>query len=297
MIKVNGIELQTGTFPNGEKTYIKNSIIVKRWEVNVVEYRFTDNASLMDLYFVMQHIKKGKRKYMATKLLISYMPYSRMDRDNKDYFFTLEYLQGFFRSLGVVDITIIEPHSEATIDMLNEIPGITAKGRDISLDLAEKLIKDKKLSKELLIVLPDAGASKRYGKDLNSYTFRDLPNVGKIIMDKVRDFTTGKIISIDFARNYYDSYLIGKDAIIVDDLCSRGGTFIGTAKKLKERGVQDIYLVVAHAEKTILQGAIPTSDLIKEVWTTNTIIQSNKGIEKIKILDASHYLLGKDLEG
>ena len=38
----------------------------------------------------------------------------------------------------------------------------------------------------------------------------------------------------------------GSRVLIVDDLCSRGGTFYHSAKKLKELGAKEIYLYISH---------------------------------------------------
>ncbi|MBL4931955.1 hypothetical protein JK634_09070 [Clostridium sp. YIM B02565] len=42
-------------------------------------------------------------------------------------------------------------------------------------------------------------------------------------------------------------------AIILVDLCSKGGTFMLTEEKLKEMGAKEIYLAVTHCENTIFE--------------------------------------------
>ena len=70
---------------------------------------------------------------------------------------------------------------------------------------------------------------------------------------------------------------------IIDDICSRGGTFYHSAKKLKEHGANDIYLYVSHCENTILEGDLLKGDLIKRVYTTDSIfIKSHEKIEVLK---------------
>ena len=54
-----------------------------------------------------------------------------------------------------------------------------------------------------------------------------------------------------------------------------------TAEKLKEIGAKDIYLVVTHCEDTIFDGDILKTDLIKKVYTTDSILSKN--CEKIEI--------------
>ena len=283
MIKLNGKEVEIGTFPNGECNYSKDSIKVNEYKPNEVEFRFEDNGSLMDLYFIMQHIRKNKGQYNPTNLRISYMPYSRMDRDNDDYLYTLDYLKDFFKTFGHIAITVVEPHSEVTLEMLNSISYIDAKADYISVTLAAQCFHTEKLSYDTILVMPDKGAAKRYDKLLGEVPHPVLSKLDWISMEKVRNFKTGQIESIEFADDSFGNGLLGLDAIIIDDLSSRGGTFLGTAAKLKECGVKNVYLAIAHAENAILEGGIPSSDLIKKVYTTDSIIQDSKDIEKIKI--------------
>ena len=75
----------------------------------------------------------------------------------------------------------------------------------------------------------------------------------------------------------------GKDVLIIDDICSRGGTFFYAAKALKEAGAKNIYLYVTHCENTILEGELLTCGLIEKVYTTNSIF--TKEHEKIEVFE------------
>ena len=59
--------------------------------------------------------------------------------------------------------------------------------------------------------------------------------------------------------------------LIVDDICSRGGTFYHSAQKLKEAGASDIFLYITHCENTILEGELIKSGLVKKIFTTDSI--------------------------
>ena len=75
-------------------------------------------------------------------------------------------------------------------------------------------------------------------------------------------------------------FCVGKDILIVDDICSYGGTFLHSAKKLKEFGANKIYLYVSHCENSILKGQLMSSGLIERVFTTNSIFtESHERIE------------------
>ena len=74
----------------------------------------------------------------------------------------------------------------------------------------------------------------------------------------------------------------GSRILIVDDICSKGGTFYHSAKKLKELGAKEVYLYISHCENSILQGEVLTSGLIERVFTTDSILTEEH--EKITVL-------------
>ena len=75
----------------------------------------------------------------------------------------------------------------------------------------------------------------------------------------------------------------GKNILIIDDICSKGGTFYYAAKELKEAGAANIYLYVTHCENTIHEGELLNSDLIKHIYTTDSIL--TKEHEKITVVE------------
>ena len=72
--------------------------------------------------------------------------------------------------------------------------------------------------------------------------------------------------------------------LIVDDICSRGGTFFYSAQKLKEAGATDIYLYVTHCENTILEGELIKSGLVTRIFTTDSIYSGKD--ENINIIES-----------
>ena len=64
-----------------------------------------------------------------------------------------------------------------------------------------------------------------------------------------------------------------RNILIVDDICSRGGTFTRAAELLKNAGAKEIFLYVSHCEATIFRGNILTDGLISHVFTTDGIFR------------------------
>lgn len=260
MIFFNGERIDIRKFPNGE-SFIDSYNIRLREETNEIKVKFKNDEDLMHLIFIKNYLDEIRVK---CNLVIPYMPYSRMDRTEGMRVFTLKYVCRIINDLNFESVTVYEPHSDVTMALLDRLIVVQK-----TKELTEKVLKNIS-DEELYIVYPDAGAAKRYGK---------LIRYDKILTaSKERDFATGRIKSLEINGNVPSGNFT---AVIVDDLCSKGGTFILTAEKLKEIGAKDIYLVVTHCENTIFDGDILKSDLIKKVYTTDSILSREH--EKIEI--------------
>ena len=249
MIKLNGKVVEVKKFPNGESFInIKDLEILEA--INEIKFKFESDDDITHLMFLKNHLDEKRAK---AKLIIGYMPYSRMDRTEGMRVFTLKYIAKLINILNFEEVIVYEPHSDVTMALLDRARQVDMSA-EIGLELVNKL-------KGVYIVYPDAGAAKRYSKQIK---------YDKILTaNKERDFETGNIKSLEINGQIKEKEF---NAVIIDDLCSKGGTFILTANKLKELGAKDIYLVVTHTENTIFEGSILNTDLIKEVYTTNSIL-------------------------
>lgn len=260
MIYLNNKKIEIVKFPNGESL-----IKTEKLEINTsneVKMKFESDADITHLMFIKEHLDELGVK---SNLVIGYMPYSRMDRTEGMTVFTLKYITKMINRMGFETVTVYEPHSDVSIALLDRV-----KVENMSQEIANELIKEFNIEDNIYIVYPDAGAAKRYSKET---TYNKI-----LTANKERDFETGYIKKLDINGKIEGDKF---KAIIVDDLCSRGGTFIMTAEKLKEMGAEEIYLVVTHCEDTIFEGEILTGNLIDRVYTTNTIL--TKEHEKINI--------------
>ena len=65
---------------------------------------------------------------------------------------------------------------------------------------------------------------------------------------------------------------LDKNILIVDDICSRGGTFFHAAKALKAAGAKSVSLYVTHLERTVILGEMASTDgLVDHIYTTKSI--------------------------
>jgi ribose-phosphate pyrophosphokinase len=267
VIKINGAIVNFETFPNGETRLPDIKVMVKPkhmdWQTPLVRMNFESDADLMRLVLVSRHLDDigwGQMK----ELVIPYLPYSRMDRSEDGSPFTLRYTCDLINSLGWHSVTVGEPHSDVSMALLRNASAIMATPALFDLACQEQGF-DPEMD---YLYFPDAGAEKRYAKL--------FPKVKTITGRKTRDFDTGKITGIKA-----DSPDGVRNVVMVDDLCSYGGTFIGGADALKFSG--KVFLIVAHCETAIYLGKIPEDDRFIVVYATDSM-QSESKHKKVKII-------------
>ena len=232
----------------------------------VLNFKYHTDIDLVNLYSINKIISTSELKKHKVNLFIWYMPYSRMDRKIEGDVFTLEYVCLMLNSMCLDKVYIVEPHSNVTMNLLKNSYAIYPAKEWLPI------IKEKVGFKPTdSIVLPDKGAKKRYGE-----FEKDI-----CILDKKRNPTTGEILSMNIIEGS-----VNKDStcIIIDDLCSKGGTFEYAARILKSLGAKKVYLVVTHCEENIFNGKLLDSDSpIDKIFTSRSILSTEH--EKIEFID------------
>lgn len=232
-----------------------------------ITWKFESNEELVALVYLVNHIR-SKSKLPVT-LDLPYVPNARQDRvKNSEDVFTLKWFAQMINALRFDSVCITDPHSfvaEALFD------NVSVRRADGLIQKALEIVLGKSGDTPVLMFYPDEGAMKRYSGSV------DMPYAFGI---KRRDWNTGQIYGLDVAGA--TDLIAGHNILIVDDICSRGGTFTHSARKLKELGAGKIYLYVTHCENTILQGSVLTDGLIEKVFTTDSIL--TKTHEKIEVI-------------
>lgn len=268
MIRIEGKEVKINHFPDGTLLLKQklNELGKGKEEELVIKWNYENNEELLSLYFITKHCKEAG--YQNLVLDMPYIPNARQDRVQKEEdVFTLKYFAELINSLEFSEVRVLDAHSNVSLALLNHVKQSTPK------ILIEKVIEKIKTERgtEPLMFYPDEGAGKRYGGMIpKAYCFGI----------KKRDWATGQIKGLDVAG---EAQLIqGSDVLIADDICSFGGTFLHSAKKLHELGAKNIYLFVSHCEESVLKGELISCELIQKIYTTDSIF--NKEHEKIEIL-------------
>lgn len=183
-------------------------------------------------------------------LTMPYIPNARQDRYVSGRLFTLKTFAKIINSMNFYQVKVLDPHSDvstALIDRVKNMDTIDYKLKRMAVDCASKD------TIEVQAMYPDAGAAKKYhAADENIVGVKHRNEEGRI--------------------DSYSLYGIKentKSVLIVDDICSYGGTFVSAAKELRKHGVENVYLCVSHCENNILKGEV--FDYIDGVFTTDSI--------------------------
>lgn len=259
MIKVNGIEVEFGQYPNGETLITGDKMPRRDFQPDWVEFAYQSDADLVRLLFVKRYL--DAKTTTATNLHVRYMPYSRMDRAEGEAVFTLRHVAGFINDLGFDRVMVDEPHSDVTCAVLDR-----AEAQYPTIDLLPQVL-DRigfDLTRDWLF-FPDAGAQKRYAK---------LTGYQSAVGFKHRDFATGKLtghLTVAFSSFECPNYDGTEKVLILDDLCSYGGTFVMASERLREMGWAEVYLFVTHCENAMWDGKL--LDNIDGLYCTDSILR------------------------
>ena len=259
MIKVNNVKVEVGHFPDGTQSvkFPDHVLPIGSKDPISVSWYYDSDEELFTLACVMDWLRRHFGHRNIINLSMPYVPNARMDRiKNANENFSLKVFANFINSLGFDSIQAFNVHSNVSEALIDHMY-VNQPDWDV-----ERCIK---LYNPDVIFFPDEGACKRYS-DLRSMKESGLPVAFGI---KKRDWKSGHILGLDVVS---DTDLTGKKVLIVDDICSAGGTFKFSSIKLKELGASDVALYVTHCEDNIQNGDLLKTDLISKIYTTDSIL-------------------------
>jgi ribose-phosphate pyrophosphokinase len=290
MITINGLEFQDKRFPDNTFNMTANAVTFLNNQVaNIeaapdmaynrqraqfersfeepfcIEWYYERPEELLMLQFIVRHLR-DKLGAQHINLFMPYVPNARMDRTKEPMaeVNVLKYFCQIINELNFNCVQVFDVHSDATLNQLDRCIQVPTK--DFVLDVVDGH-HDDGLGYDFLF-FPDAGAQKRYG---STYNFRPF-----LVGEKTRDWSTGRLQNL-IAHNPMNldlssTNIAGKRILIVDDICSYGGTFLMAAQALKNIGFEHIGLYVTHCEDSIYEGHIfDEGSPIEKVYTTKSL--------------------------
>ena len=266
MIAVNGKVIDQNLFPD-ETPHLKFSPVDEAsWSddqsdpIFNILWLYDRMSELFNVICLVDKIRKCFQYRSYITLTIPYLPNARMDRCEKaDDVFTLETFSKLINQCNFDEVCTFDVHSDVS---KSKIAKLYDESPIIVVDKAARILIEKFNVVDLHLFYPDKGAQHRY-----SNMFPDSPWASA---DKQRDWNTGKIIGLEISEGSHR--ISGNDFLIIDDICSKGGTFYHAANKLKELGANRVFLYVSHLERTVHDGLLLKEDSpIEHIFTTNSI--------------------------
>jgi ribose-phosphate pyrophosphokinase len=222
---------------------------------------YAQDSEIWKLALIVDAMRRAGPVVM--RLNIPYFPAARQDRvcvEGEPL--TVKVFADFINAMNFNRVTIFDPHSDVTAALLNKVK-VVDNTKFVGAILGEMNALDG--TGKTVLVSPDAGSNKKVAnvaKHLNNISGQDICVVRA---DKLRNVATGQIIE----TTVYADDLTGKECYIIDDICSKGGTFCALAKVLKAKGASKVYLVVSHYEGTANIQTLKDSG-IDLIFTTNS---------------------------
>ena len=167
------------------------------------------------------------------------------------------------RKLNFESITIFHPHNQEVVEAI--LPNV--KILDNSYFIQQVISKipvgleDIGKDNHLILMSTDAGGFKPLMKLCDKIGWKGET----FSASKSRKYEDGKsVLTQQIDRQDFG----GKDILIIDDICVKGGTFVGLAKMLKERNAGKLYLAISHL--TVPNPNSELVDLYDTIFTTNS---------------------------
>ncbi|MDE3045175.1 MAG: ribose-phosphate pyrophosphokinase [Verrucomicrobiota bacterium] len=215
------------TFPDGE-IGIQVQENVRGKDVFVLQsLARRPNHYLMELLIMVDALKRASVRSVC--VVLPYYAYGRQDRKDKGRVpITAKLVANLLEKAGVTRVMVMDLHTEQ-IQGFFDIPVDHLYARPIFIRTIQKL-----RCKDIVVVSPDVGSNKMARK------FAEDLHVDLAIVDKRR------VNSTHVEVNAVIGDVKGKHVLLVDDMCSTGGTLKTAAKACLEEGATSVDAIVTH---------------------------------------------------
>ncbi len=245
------IPIETRRFPDGER-YIRIKGQLNDEAIVVQSTGYPQDENLLELFLILKTLKSmGTRKI---KVVIPYFGYARQEKRFKSgEAVSAEIVTQLLEFSGADEVLCINLHEDGMIDFFN-IPAHNISAIPIISQHIKKMVDNP------VIVAPDKGALE-FAREMAE------------IIGCEYDYLEKTRISPDLVQTKpKDVDVKGKEAIIIDDIISTGGTIINAACILRELGALKVIVSCVHpvlVEDALLK--IFTSG-VDDVLSTDTLL-------------------------
>ncbi len=267
-------ESKSDLFPDGEWSVWINEP-VNNAQVFVVQSTSPPvNSNLVELCLIADALRReGARRICA---VIPYFGYARQERQSRTGEpISAKVAADILVDSGITKVITVDLHAEPIVGFFN-VPVVHLSALKL---LAQRI---KRLSlKDPVVVSPDVGGVRRV-RNFAYHLGYPIAVVEKRRFFEQRDKTEAMTMGGD---------VVGKSAIILDDLISTGGTIVENAKILKDAGVKKVIVCATHAVFTGNYKEKLGDDIVEKVIVTDTIpVPAEKRFKKLEVVSCANLL-------
>jgi len=212
----------------------------------------TDRHIMQLLMMAKKCMDDGAQEVCA---VIPYLAYARQDRAFLEgEVVSIALVAKLFETIGIKHVITVDIHSQLAMSYFQSIQNVS------SIRLLADYAANLKLP-DPIAVSPDAGGANR------AKEFARHLNIDFISLKKSRHRLTGEVtidesIGVDLSK---------RDAILIDDIISSGGSVIKAAEILRKLGVGRVYAMCAHALLIQDAGEKIKSAGVNDIISTNSV--------------------------
>ncbi|USH04356.1 ribose-phosphate diphosphokinase [Grimontia kaedaensis] len=253
---IRSVNTTAFTFSGGEEQVRVDVEQLENAARILIKARIQSSSDLMKLLMTTDAIKRATFDAVPIELTLPYFPYARQDRVCVEgEALGAAVMASLINQQGFAKVTLWDVHSDVSTALVERVNNVSQAEIFTKCEALVELMN----SDEVILVSPDAGASKKTQKLAEIFDGR--PSV--IQAQKVRDLKTGEIV-----KTVIEGNVEGKSVLIADDICDGGRTFIELAKVLKSAGADKVSLFVTHG--IFSNGMAVFDGFIDEVYTTDS---------------------------
>ncbi|MGE0669984.1 MAG: ribose-phosphate diphosphokinase [Parachlamydiales bacterium] len=221
---------------------------------------------LMELLILVDALKRSSAR--SINVVISYFGYARQDRRGKGREpVTAKLVANLLEKAGVTRVLTMDLHTEQ-IQGFFDIPLDNLYARPVLLEAVKKLKLD-----NCVVVTPDIGSIRL------ARSYAEALKVDLAIVDKRR------VNSKQVEMSALIGDVEGRDVLLVDDMCSTGGTLKTASFVCKNAGAKRVFAAVTHG---LMVGSAFEESAIEKMLMTNTVpIESGADLSRIEIVSVA----------